>query len=129
MSKIYTSLFFSIYISFYSLVGFSQSGGLFGGDELDFLMKNTPPRPKLIIFSADWCGPCQKAKKAMQENVELKRIANGYEIVKYDFDLAIPMKRKYNVTKVPTFIVVSEGEEIRRQVGYSNPQKLKNFLD
>ena len=65
----------------------------------------------------------------MQENVELKRIANGYEIVKYDFDLAIPMKRKYNVTKVPTFIVVSEGEEIRRQVGYSNPQKLKNFLD
>ena len=51
------------------------------------------------------------------------------EIIKYDFDVAIPMRRKYNVNKVPTFIIVSEGEEIRRQTGFNSVDNLKSFLD
>ena len=117
----------SILISLLALKGFSQADGFFGGSEMDFLMSKKPA--KLLIFSADWCGPCKAAKKAMKENVNLKRVIQSYEIIEYNFDVAIPMRRKYNVNKVPTFIIVSEGEEIRRQVGYSNPQKLKNFLD
>ena len=119
--------FFGLYISLYSLIGFSQTGGLFSGSEMDFLMSKS--RPQLIIFSADWCGPCQEAKKAMKENVSLKRIIDSYEVVKYNFDVAIPMRRKYNVNRVPTFIVVSDGEEIRRQVGFNSIDKLKSFLD
>lgn len=86
-------------------------------------------RPQLIIFSADWCGPCQAAKKAMKESVDLKRIVDSYDVVKYNFDIAMPMRRKYKVDRVPTFIVVADGEEIRRQVGFSSTEKLKNFLD
>lgn len=119
--------FFGLYISLYSLIGFSQTGALFSGSEMDFLMSKS--RPQLIIFSADWCGPCQEAKKAMKENVALKRIIDSYEVVKYNFDVAIPMRRKYNVNRVPTFIVVSDGEEIRRQVGFNSIDKLKSFLD
>ena len=117
----------SILISLLALKGFAQADGFFGGSEMDFLMSKKPA--KLLIFSADWCGPCKAAKKAMKEHVDLKRVVGSYEVVEYNFDIAIPMRKKYNVNKVPTFIVVSEGEEIRRQVGYSNPQKLKNFLD
>ena len=68
------------------------------------------------------------AKKAMKENVSLKRIIDSYQ-VQYNFDVAIPMRKKYNVDRVPTFIVVSDGEEIRRQVGFNNVDKLKSFLD
>ena len=119
--------FFGLYISLHSLIGFSQTGGLFSGSEMDFLMSKKPA--KLIIFSADWCGPCQAAKKAMKENVALKRIIDSYEVIQYNFDVAIPMKKKYNVDRVPTFIVVSDGEEIRRQVGFNSVDKLKSFLD
>ena len=118
---------FSILISLLALKGFSQADGFFGGSEMDFLMSKKPA--KLLIFSADWCGPCKAAKKAMKENVNLKRVIQSYEIIEYNFDVAIPMRRKYNVNKVPTFIIVSEGEEIRRQVGFSGADKLKNFLD
>ncbi len=86
-------------------------------------------RPQLLIFSADWCSPCRAARKAMKENISLKRIVDSYEVLEYNFDIAIPMKRKYKVNKVPTFIVVADGEEIRRQVGFSSTEKLKNFLD
>tara|TARA_Y100000768_G_C23589304_1_gene500811 strand:+ start:231 stop:611 length:381 start_codon:yes stop_codon:yes gene_type:complete len=117
----------SILISLLALKGFSQADGFFSGSEMDFLMSKKPA--KLLIFSADWCGPCKAAKKAMKENVNLKRVIESYEIIEYDFDVAIPMRRKYNVNKVPTFIVVADGQEIRRQVGFSSTEKFKNFLD
>ena len=112
----------SLYISTYTLIGFSADPM-----RMDFLMSKKPA--KLLIFSADWCGPCRAAKKAMKEHVSLKRIVDSYEVIEYNFDIAIPMRRKYNVNKVPTFIIVSEDKEIRRQVGFNSVDKLKNFLD
>jgi len=122
MSKLCITLAIGIYISAYALLGFGREPA-----RMEFLMSKS--RPQLIIFSADWCGPCQAAKKAMKENVDLKRIVDSYDVVQYNFDIAIPMRRKYNVNKVPTFIVIADGEEIRRQVGFSSKEKLKNFLD
>ena len=117
----------SILISLLALKGFAEADGFFGGSEMDFLMSKKPA--KLIIFTADWCGPCKAAKKAMQQDVSLKRMLDSYEVVNYDFDLAMPMRRKYNVNKVPTFIIVAEDEEVKRQVGFNSIDKLKNFLD
>ena len=122
MSKLCITLAIGIYISAYALLGFGREPS-----RIEFLMSKS--RPQLLIFSADWCSPCKAAKKAMKENVSLKRIVDSYEVLEYNFDIAIPMRRKYNVNKVPTFIVVADGEEIRRQVGFSNTEKLKNFLD
>tara|TARA_B100001094_G_C17727781_1_gene575085 strand:- start:21 stop:389 length:369 start_codon:yes stop_codon:yes gene_type:complete len=122
MSKLCITLAIGLYISAYTLLGFGSEPS-----RIEFLMSKS--RPQLLIFSADWCGPCRAAKKAMKENVDLKRIVDSYDVVKYNFDTAIPMRRKYNVDRVPTFIVVSDGEELRRQVGFSSESKLKNFLD
>ena len=112
----------SLYISTYTLLGFATEPM-----RMDFLMDKKPA--KLLIFSASWCGPCKAAKKAMKEHVSLKRVVDSYEVIEYNFDVAIPMRRKYNVNKVPTFIIVSEDQEIRRQVGFNSVDKLKNFLD
>jgi len=112
----------SILISLFALKGFSREP-----IRMDFLMDTA--RPQLIIFSANWCSPCKAAKKAMKENVSLRRVIETYDVVEYNFDIAMPMRRKYKVDRVPTFIVITEGEELRRQVGFSSDVKLKNFLD
>ena len=122
MSKLCITLAIGIYISAYALLGFGREPA-----RMEFLMSKS--RPQLLIFSADWCSPCKAAKKAMREHVSLKRIVDSYEVIEYNFDIAIPMRRKYNVDRVPTFIVIADGEEIRRQVGFSSTEKLKNFLD
>tara|TARA_R100000278_G_scaffold64039_1_gene51566 strand:+ start:511 stop:879 length:369 start_codon:yes stop_codon:yes gene_type:complete len=122
MTKLCITLAVGIYISAYALLGFGRDPA-----RMEFLMSKS--RPQLIIFSADWCGPCRAAKKAMKENVALKRIIDSYEVIQYNFDVAIPMRKKYNVDRVPTFIVVADGEEVRRQVGFSSVDKFKNFLD
>ena len=115
---------FTLYVSAYTLLGFGREP-----NRIEFLVSEQPNRAKLIIFSADWWGPCKAAKKAMQENVALRRIVDSYEVLEYNFDIAIPMRRKYNVDRVPTFIIVADDEEIKRQVGFNSAEKLKNFLD
>lgn len=117
----------SLIISLLTLKGFAQADGFFGGSEMDFLMSKKPA--KLIIFSADWCLPCKVARKEMQQNVELRRIVDSYEVIKYDFDVDNEAKKQYNINKVPTYIIEIDGEEIRRQVGYGGTKKLIDFLD
>ena len=117
----------SLIISLLTLKGFAQADGFFGGSEMDFLMSKKPA--KLIIFSADWCLPCKVARKEMQQNVELRRIVDSFEVIKYDFDIDNEAKKKYNINKVPTYIIEIDGEEIRRQVGYGGTKKLIDFLD
>ena len=113
----------SLYVSAYTLIGFSEEA-----KRIDFLMSDIP-RPKLIIFSADWCLPCKVARKQMNENIELKRIVDTYDVIKYDFDEAQVERRKYKVNKVPTYIIESDGIEIRRQIGFGSTKKLIDFLD
>ncbi len=122
MSKLCVTLAIGIYISAYALLGFGREA-----NRMDFLMSK--PRTKLIIFSANWCLPCKVARKEMIQNVKLKRIVDSYEVIKYDFDLDKDAKKKYNVSKVPTYIIESDGQEIRRQIGYRGTNHLIEFLD
>ncbi len=112
----------TFYISMWTLVGFGV-----GPKRMDFLMSKQP-RPRLIIFSADWCLPCKVARKEMKENQSLKNILDNYNVVIYNFDLAIPSRRKYKVNKVPTYIVEIDGVEIKRQIGFGGTEKFKKFL-
>ena len=122
MSKLCVTLAIGIYISAYALLGFGREA-----NRMDFLMSK--PRPKLIIFSANWCLPCKVARKEMLENVELRRIVDSYEVIKYDFDLDKDAKKQYNVNKVPTYIIESDNKEVRRQIGYRGTKQLIEFLD
>jgi thioredoxin-related protein len=106
--------------------------------QLDFLTKKSitmpepevvEPKPRLIIFSADWCLPCKVARKQMNENDELRTILEeDYTVVTYNFDKDKDARRKYNVSRVPTYIVELKGRVLRKQTGYGGDSKLKAFL-
>ncbi len=86
-------------------------------------------KPRLIIFSADWCLPCKVARKQMNENDELRTILEeDYTVVTYNFDKDKEARRKYNVSRVPTYIVELKGRILRKQTGYGGDSKLKSFL-
>lgn len=112
----------TFYISMWTLLGFGA-----GPHRMEFLMGNKP-KPRLIIFSADWCLPCKVARKEMQQNQSLKDILENYNVVIYDFDTSIPSRRKYKINKVPTYIIENDGKEVRRQIGFGGTAKFKKFL-
>lgn len=68
----------------------------------------------LIDFYADWCGPCKRLSpivdKVARENKDVK-------FVRIDVDNNKELANRYNVSSIPTLVVIENGKEINRSVG------------
>ena len=81
------------------------------------------PRGVLLDFTATWCGPCQ------QMNPIISRLERqGYPVRKVDVDQERGLAQKYNVTRMPTFILVVDGEERMRLIGQQSEAQLRRLL-
>lgn len=85
-------------------------------------------KPNLYIFSAKWCGTCKVAEKDMQADNDLKEMLQKYEVVKFNSDTDKEFVKKYNIKSIPVFIILEDGKEVSRQVGYKNAKDLIRFL-
>lgn len=80
----------------------------------------------LLIFTADWCGPCQTLKKDLEADPS---IVAGYEWGYVNVDQEKEMARAYNIKTVPTIVVLDENnKEVKRQMGYQGPEQFKKWL-
>lgn len=80
---------------------------------------------KLIVFSASWCGPCKRLAPAIAELME-KYPDN---VVKYDVDAEVELREDFEITAVPTLILVDDdGQEISRKLGILDKDSLESFL-
>jgi thioredoxin 1 len=80
---------------------------------------------KVVMFSASWCSPCKQAKPVFQQLKE-SRSDVQFEIVDIDENRA--MAQDFNVTGVPTFMVIENNEEVSRLVGAQNVVRIKELL-
>ena len=80
---------------------------------------------KVVMFSASWCTPCKQAKPVFQKlNESVSNVQ--FEIV--DIDENRQMAQDFNVTGVPTFMLIENDEEVRRLVGAQNVVRVKELL-
>jgi hypothetical protein len=84
-------------------------------------------KPTLIVFSADWCAYCQKAKSDINNDPELSEIVKKYYVVTADFDVDKELVEVYNVKSIPTFVVIN-GNAVTKKVGYNGVKDLTKFL-
>jgi len=63
----------------------------------------------VMAFTAKWCEQCQKDKAELQKLRE-----QGVEIIEVDVDRDPVMAGRYNVTRLPTYIVEENGVEVER---------------
>ena len=77
-------------------------------------------------FSAAWCGPCRMLAP-MFEQVKM-----GYSNVKFeniDIDEDYQSVQQYNVSSVPTVVIVKDGVEINRFTGLSSKIAYVNAIN
>jgi len=80
---------------------------------------------KIVMFSASWCNPCKQAKPVF-EQISRETPDAYFQIV--DIDEQRAMAEDYNITGVPTFLLIEDGEEVKRIVGAANVIRVKELL-
>ena len=77
------------------------------------------------MFSASWCSPCKAAKPAFNQ---LKETVSNVQFEIVDVDENPVMATNFDISGVPTFVVMEGDKEVQRVVGGGNVMKLKEIL-
>lgn len=80
------------------------------------------PAGEVLDFSASYCGPCRSMTPIV---AKLER--EGLPIRKVDIEQHRDLADRYHITKIPTFVLVINGEEAHRVVGPVSEAELRRM--
>lgn len=86
--------------------------------EATTLERSNERKSKLLFFTARWCAPCKKIQPALVELVE--KFPDDLDLVVIDFDESPFAVETFEITEVPTMILLSKEDlEVMRVNGAS----------
>jgi thiol-disulfide isomerase/thioredoxin len=86
-----------------------------------FLLLPCLANAAVLVFVSDWCSGCKQVHK---DAISLQK--DGYDITIINISEDKDAVKKYNITSVPTTIVVySNGKEVSRKIGPISKEELR----
>ena len=76
----------------------------------------------LVDFFANWCGPCKMLAPV------LEKAESDVKVIKVDTDEYEDLAREYGVMSIPTLVLLENGKEVKRNIGFIDKNKLEDFL-
>lgn len=80
----------------------------------------------LVKFYADWCGPCQMMKPVVEEFAEKHP---DVKVLEVNIDDEDELAEKYEVSTIPCFVAMKDGEETARAEGAMPMKKLEKLIE
>ena len=82
-------------------------------------------KPVVVDFNAAWCGPCRMMKPVL-ETLSVKRPDVLFAAVNVDDD--IDLAERYQISSIPCLVLIKNGAEAGRIIGYRPMEDLERFL-
>lgn len=124
-------------IAILSAMVLSRTGSMFGDKDLvnwrtdiatELPKAETGAQPRVLYFTASWCPPCREMGQTTFSKEAMVKLLEDYQPLKIDIDAHDEIARKYGVSAVPTFVVLSGGKEIARASGYMDSTSMAEWL-
>jgi thioredoxin 2 len=96
-------------------------------DEYLSKMINGTTVPVVVDFYADWCAPCKMMAPVLDELAHER--AGELLVVKVNSDQNPVSPQGFGVRGIPTLIVLKDGQEVARQVGYAPKAALLKLIE
>ncbi len=80
----------------------------------------------LIDFWAPWCAPCKMMEPILEE-LE-KELKDSVQIKKVNVDEEPNEASKFGVMGIPTYVVMKDGKEVGRKVGFTPKEELLKIV-
>lgn len=79
-------------------------------------------RPVLIDFWASWCHPCMMLSPVVDEIAE--DMADKLKVVKVNVDEQPELANRFNVSSIPTLVLMEKGQKKTALTGYRPKESL-----
>ena len=80
----------------------------------------------LLDFWATWCGPCRMVAPIVEE-IAAER--SDMVLGKINVDEEMELAMKFGITSIPTLIVIKDGKEAGKLIGYRPKADILALLD
>lgn len=95
----------------------------------DETFKEVISSDKLILldFFATWCMPC-KMQSEVLDKLDASRLGEC-DIVKINVDEAPLISNEFEISSIPTLVLMKNGKVLRKIVGFSDENEVLNMIN
>lgn len=95
-------------------------------NDKDFEQVVNKERITLVDFFATWCMPCAMQAKVL-EKLEQSRTLD-FDIVKVNVDESPELASKFEISSIPTLVILKEGKVLKTSVGLSEENEILDMM-